>query len=344
MSMRRQNLRRRIWAVVAAALWLAGCATGAADFELGQTLTGQQKWDEAIRAYQLALEKEPDNAPYKAALAKARAAAADEHLRSATTVAGGMGQIPEVDRGLTAIERALAYDSGHAPSLRFQATLRERRTALTREVERLLGEGRVSIQRQEWTKAEQAAARVLAIDPGNASAAGLRRDAVRGSIETSLKTAAEAEATEDWREAARALEEALGRDPSNQGVQARLRTAQQRDSLAYYLGRAGQLESEGQLEKAFGFLRTAAKYWAADVRLRDTMDRMARDGRRRYYTEALQRAESDDWGRVYAMLSQATQAFGPASRAEPQLRAVTRDLTAKLYERALEFENQKLWG
>ena len=332
----------RLFAAVA--LVVAGCATGRTDFELGQTLAGQQKWDEAIRALEAAIQKEPDNAEYKAALARVRAAAADGELRSATAVAGAMSQLPEVDRGLAAIQRALAYDPSHAPSLRLQATLRERRAALAREVERLLAEGTGLLQSQEWARVEQTAARVLAIDPGNAAAARLRQDAVRGAVERSLRLAGEAEAQEDWREATRALEEALGRDPGNEAVQRRLGTAQQRDNLAYYLGRAGEIEAQGQLEKAYGFLRTAAKYWASDVRLRDAMDRIAREGRRRDYTEARQRAEADDWGRVYAALGQSAQAFGPASRVDPPLRGIVRDLTARLYDRALEFENQKLWG
>jgi curli biogenesis system outer membrane secretion channel CsgG len=336
--------RRAAWRVAVAAVVLVGCATGRADFDLGQGLAGQQKWDEAIRAIEAAIQKEPDNAEYKTALARVRAGAADAELRNATGAAGQMAQLPEVDRGLAAVERALRYDSGHAPSLRFQATLRDRRVALAREVERLLVEGATFRDRQNWTQMGEAGARVLAIDPENAAATRLRQDAVRGAVEQSLKLASEAEAQEDWREAARALEEALGRDPGSEDVQRRLRIAQQRDNLAYYLGRAGQLEAEGQLERAYGFLKVAAKYWTTDVRLRDVMERVAREGRRRHYAGARQRAETDDWGRVYAALSQATQGFGAASRVDPQLRALTRDLSARLYDRALEFENQKLWG
>ena len=41
----------------ALALVLGGCATGGAEFEQGQTLAGQQKYDEAIRAYEQAIAK-----------------------------------------------------------------------------------------------------------------------------------------------------------------------------------------------------------------------------------------------------------------------------------------------
>jgi curli biogenesis system outer membrane secretion channel CsgG/tetratricopeptide (TPR) repeat protein len=344
MTKARRQRRRMEWRAVALGLVLAACAAGGADFELGQTLAGQQKWDDAIRALQTALQKEPDNAQYQAALAQTRAAAAEDQLRGAAAAVGGMAQLPEIDRGLAVVERALAYDATHAPALRLQATLRERRAALAREGERLLAEGRIAAQRQEWAQAEQAAARVLAIDPQNAAAARLRQDAVRGAIERSLARATDAEAAEDWREAATALEEALGRDPANAGIQDRLRAAQQRDSLAYYLGRAGQAEADGQLDQAYALLRTAAKYWPTDVRLQDATDRVAREGRRRYFTEALARADADEWGKAYAVVAQATRAFGPVTRVDPPLRAVTRNLSLKLYDRALEFENQKLWG
>lgn len=336
--------RTGLLALVALLVVLAGCAAGKSDFELGQTLAGQQKWDDAIRAYEQAVQKEPDNAQYRAALAQARAGAAQAELRSATAVAGAMAQIPEVDRGLQVIERALGYDPQHGPSLAFQARLRERRAALSQEVERLLREAAALARREEWGQAEQAAVRALAIDPGNAAAARQRQEAIRGAVAKSLRLAGQAEAAEEWREAARYLEEALARDPSNEALQGRLRTAQQRDNLAYYLGRAGQLEADGQIEKAFAFLRLASRYWPSDVRVRDATDRVAREGRRRHYGEALRRAESDDWGKVYATLAQSTQAFGAATGVDPALRGMVRELSAKLYDRALEFENQKLWG
>jgi tetratricopeptide (TPR) repeat protein len=341
-----QDARHRVGVLVLAVLVLAlgGCATGKTDFDLGQTLLGQQKYDEAIRAYEQALLKEPDNPQYRAALGQARAAAAQEQLRSATAVAGPMAQIPEVDRGLQAIERAFRYDPQHQTSLAFQGRLRERRAALVAELERLLAEGRSLAQREEWAQAEQAAVRALAIDPGNAAATRQRQEAIRGGIDRTLRLAAEAEAAEEWREAARHLEDALARDPDNEGIQTRLRIAKQRDSLAYYLGKAAQLESEGQLEQAYAFLQRAGKYWPNDVRIREAQERLAREGRRRYYTEALRRAENDDWGKVYAALGQALRGFGPATSVDGQLRTLARDLSLKVYERAQEFENQKQWG
>jgi curli biogenesis system outer membrane secretion channel CsgG len=338
------STRSRVGMVAVVMLVLAGCAAGRTDFELGQTLAGQQKWDEAIRSLEAAIQKEPDNAQYRAELARVRASAAAELLRSATAVAGAMAQIPEIERGLQAVQRALRYDPQHGPSLAFQSRLQERRVALGREVERLLAEGRSLAQREEWGAAEQAAIRALAIDPGNAVAARQRQEAIRGALDRSLRLAAQAEAAEEWRDAARFLEEALARDPSNEGIQTRLRTAQERDSLGYYLQRAQQLEADGQLERAYGFLRVATKYWANDVRVQDALDRVAREGRRRLYAEALRRAESDDWGKAYAALGQGIQGFGPVQSVDPGLRALVRDVAARIYDRALEFENQKHWG
>lgn len=165
-------------------------------------------------------------------------------------MAGSLGQLPEVERGLAAVERALRYDPAHGPSLRFQATLRERRAALAAEVERLLGEARRLAAREEWEEVERAAQRVLAIDPGNRTAPGLQQDALRGMVEKHLRLAAQAEVAEDWREAARYLEAALGRDPRNEALRTRLQAARARDTLAYYLGRGRELEGAGELDRA----------------------------------------------------------------------------------------------
>jgi len=341
MSTRGPGRRGLIWLVAAV---LAGCATGGAEFEMGQNLARQQKWDEAIRALEQALQKEPDNREYRAALAQARGGAAGHQLQSAKAVAGGMGQLPEVDRGLAAVDRALAYDPQHGPSLQFQAALRDRRGVLLRQVEQLLGEARALAAREEWMQADGAADGVLAIDPGHASATRLKQEINRAALEKSMRLAAQAEAAEDWREAARHWEEALGRNPGNETIRARFQAAKRKDVPGYYLGRANEFEAAGQLDKASAFLRTGVRYWPGESGLREAMDRVSREGRRRFYTEALRRAENDDWGKAYAALSQAVQAFGPAAGVDSQLRTLIRDLTARLYDRALEFENQKQWG
>ncbi len=334
----------RMAAGLVMALALAGCAAGGPEFEAGQKLAGQQRWDDAILAFETAIQKNPDNREYRAGLARARAGAAEEQLRSAKAAAGRMSQLAEVDRGIVSVERALRYDPNHGPSLHFQAALRERRADLLRQVDQRLGQARSAAQAEAWAPAEAAIAQVLAIEPGNAAALGLRQEINLKAIEKSLRLAAQAEKAEDWREAARHWEEALGRDPSNETLRARLRVARQQDSLAHYLGRAGEWEAAGQLEKAFGFLRTAARYWPEDPALQEATSRVAREGRRRLYAEALRRAENDDWGRAYAALSQAVQAFGPAASVDVQLRSQVRQLAASIYERALEFDNQKQWG
>jgi len=330
--------------ILLAAVVLAGCAAGSAEFELGQTLTRQQKWDEAIRAFEHALKLEPENRDYRVALAQAREGAAEQQLRSAKALAGGMGQLVEVERGLGGVERALQYDPQHGPSLEFQTALRERRGALLRQVEQLLAEARAYAGGEEWAQADGAVNRALGINPGNATALRLRDEINLKAVEKSVRLATQAERAEDWREAARYFEEALGRDAGNEVIRGRLQAARRKDVPSYYLGRAGEFEAAGQVEAAYGFLRTAAKYWPGDAGLRDSMDRLAREGRRRLYGEALRRAENDDWGKVYTALSRAMQAFGPASGVDGQLRSLARDLTARLYDRAMEFENQKQWG
>ena len=328
-------LRARTWPGwwLAATLALGGC--GMSDFKLGETLQSQHRWDDAIRAYEQAIAREPGNAEYKAALAKVRAAAADAELKNAP--GDDVSRISDVDRGLAAVERALRYDPGHGASLARQTTLRERRAVLFADLQRALAEVQDAAAARDWTRVVRAANRALAIDPASAEAARWRQEAL-------VAQAGRAEAVGDWREAARFLQEALAPDPSNDRLQARLRTAQERDRHAIYVAQATEAETAGNLGRAFTLLRTALKYFPADAELQKAAERVAVDGRRRHYGEAIQSVRKGEWGRVYASLADSAESFGAPSHVVPSLRPMADELLAKLYARANEFEGQRLWG
>jgi tetratricopeptide (TPR) repeat protein len=334
--------RMRVALAAVVALGMTGCAAGAPQFEAGARFASDRKWDEALRAYEQAVKEEPGNTQYADALRRARDAAADEQLAKARAAGGSMSQLAEIDRALTSVARALQYNSEHRASLDLQSTLRDRQSALERDIARLLSEGRSAGVRDDWEPAQQAATRVLAIDPSNAEAMKLKQDALRGAVAKSLRLAAQAEGAEDWREAVRHLEQTLALDPANESASRRLAVARTRDNAAYYVGRARDFEGQGQMEAAYRYLKTAAKYYGNEIQ--DSLERLATEGRRRLYTEALKRAESDDWGRVYNALGLAVEAYGVPPSVHPSVRTIVRELAGKLYDRAMEYENQKLWG
>jgi tetratricopeptide (TPR) repeat protein len=320
-------------------LLLAGCAAGKSDFDLGQTLAAQQKWDEAIRAYEQALQKEPDNAQYRASLAQARAGAAQAELRTATAMAGAMAQVQEVERALQAVERA----SGTIPA-------RAHAGVPGAPAEAAVG----ALPGGRATPAGGRPSRSGGVEPGRAGGtprAGHRSrerggdpPAAGGGPRRGPEPAAgRAGGPPRSGERRRGISRRRSR-----GIRAtrRSRAGFGRPSNGttsrYYLGRAGQLEADGQIEKAFGFLRLAGRYWPNDVRVRDAMERW-RARAAPVLRRGVRRADSDDWESPTALV-QATQAFGAATGVEPALRGMVRELAAKLYDRALEFENQKLWG
>ena len=339
MARRGGSRRRAVWCVVAA-LVLAGCATGGPHFETGQRFAAERKWDEAIAAYEQALREEPGNAQYTAALKQVRASAAEEERVRAEVAAGAQRQLRDFDRGLAAIEKALRYDPQHAPSLALQARLRERRTALMSEISTLLQQGRAAGQRGEWEVAERNAAQILAIDPANADALALKGDAARGAVQKGLRLAEEAELKEDWRRARFLYEGLLAREPGNETILARLKAARERDNAEYYITRAREMEDQDQIHKAYLYLKAAAKYYQNEVQ--GSLDRLALEGRRRAYTEALKVAENAVWGRVYVALADAVQTFGPAPAVDSSLQKLVKELNTKLTAYVIDFEEKHL--
>ena len=86
----------RLVAPVAAACLLAGCATGAA-FRHGQEAARSGDWDRAVEHYRIAVQEEPRNAAYRAALQRAMLNASREHLAEARALEAG-GALAEAVR------------------------------------------------------------------------------------------------------------------------------------------------------------------------------------------------------------------------------------------------------
>ncbi len=97
---------------IAAACVVAGCATGAA-FRHGQEAARSGDWDRAVEHYRMAVQEEPRNAAYRAALQRAMLNASRVHLSRARAL--------EADGALADAVREYRIASGFDPSNSYAA-------------------------------------------------------------------------------------------------------------------------------------------------------------------------------------------------------------------------------
>ena len=148
-----------------AALLLGGCA---AQFsaERGEELALAGRWDEAVQFYTNAIKREPNNAEFRLALARAMQEASESWLRE------GIDQekAGNVDAAIAAYRRALGYNSEQR-----LASEGLDRIARAKQIEERLARARERMGMREWRAAQVEVTAALRLDPANAQAQALRQ-------------------------------------------------------------------------------------------------------------------------------------------------------------------------
>ena len=112
-------------APLAAACLLAGCATGAA-FRHGQAAARSGDWDRAVEHYRVAVQEDPRNAAYRAALQRAMLNASREHLAEARALEadGALAEAVREYRIAGELDPGNSYAAGRA--LELERAIRDR--------------------------------------------------------------------------------------------------------------------------------------------------------------------------------------------------------------------------
>ena len=112
-------------APLAAACLLAGCATGAT-FRHGQAAARSGDWDRAVEHYRMAVQEDPRNAVYRAALQRAMLNASREHLAEARALEadGALAEAVREYRIAGELDPGNSYAAGRA--LELERAIRDR--------------------------------------------------------------------------------------------------------------------------------------------------------------------------------------------------------------------------
>ena len=110
---------------VVAACLVAGCATGAA-FRHGQEAARNGDWDRAVEHYRIAVQEEPRNAAYRAALQRAMLSASRAHLDVARALEadGSLAEAVREYRIASELDPSNSYAAGRA--LELERNIRDR--------------------------------------------------------------------------------------------------------------------------------------------------------------------------------------------------------------------------
>jgi tetratricopeptide (TPR) repeat protein len=341
--MKERNIRM-ILVGIAVLILLYGCAVSE-NYKMGQDLTVQNRWDEAIGYFETAVAEQPSNAEFKGALLRARQQAARLHLDKAKQA---LGAAPE--RNLRALEVIvkegdIAYrlDPENAAVKAFHDQLQGKVSVLQAEVKALYEKADSDMQKEDWLSAVTNFRQVNRIYTGYEDTGSKLARAEQEGVKALYQQGTLLGKQEDWKMAAQALKAGTEVNPRYLDIARLYEEAKSRDNSGYFLNEALKAEKAQNWERAILLLEKAAEYEPNNRELLDRLDALRFKAAQEFFDDAVKQANQ---GRLYEAMRKVelVRKYNPSLQNDPVLKEFIGNLSPKLMDRAHKYAERELWG
>jgi len=276
------------WLLLLTLLVLGGCVTaGTEAFKTAQELADQNRYEDAVKYYQAALEKDPGNEEYAAGLARARRQAARAALERARDV---YDTSPRDHHSLTAVlddlDKALKFDPDNDAAKTLRRKVAAEDQALLEQVEELYRQVRTDLDAGRAFEAVTKIEKIKKRFPGYEDIPTLEPEAWARAKEICRKQGAAAFRGEDFAAAIRHFDQCLHLDPDDAKAKRFRQAAVQRNSIDYFLAKADKAIAEQRYDDAYEALAKAERFYgtgntAVTQRRQQVVTALSNDGLRR---------------------------------------------------------------
>jgi len=324
--------------IIVSALVVCGCATpGKENFDLGQGLAKNNRWDEAITMYQDALAKEPKNPEYLEALRKAKEALSMRYMeRVKTTLAQPPLTYEKVMSAYQEAEKALGLTPNNREAVNLVGKVKNVLDSINKKAEALYSGATKSMEKNNWAEAVKKLGEIKEFYPSYLDVALKLKQAEENGVSYYISEALKLAKTEDWEKVIKILSLAQEISPDRIEVMAGLKEARAKHNPDYYLGRAEECAKKGDWDMAIKLAQQVHNMNPSD----DTAKRIValkRDAAQHYSKQcSLNLSEK----RLYYAYLNASKAihYAPFMKTEQDSASILNKLLAAIAEKAASYE------
>jgi tetratricopeptide (TPR) repeat protein len=330
--------------IIVVAVVLTACAAGQKQYDVGMQLDQAGKYKEAIAYLEQALEKEPGNKKYQAALDDVKAKLVAQYLAEAEKALGPLDRVTmsHINKAKAKLNMAREVNPADPSVQRFGANLAKAEANLVNDVKFLYDKATKFIAATDWIKAYFALQQIQGKFPNYEDTFKLMN---KVSTEGSQAYYASAKAYFDKDEYKKCIEElrkGLAVKADHGPSRKMLAVAQERDNKAYFVKRAGKSVMEKKWDQAVHYYKRALTYDPSDKKLQLLIGQVnSRAGQ--YYIQESRRQMDSGWLlKAFDTYKLALKyASGPTDYRVTSLR---QDLTARAAFLANRFQEQERYG
>jgi len=288
-------------------------------------------WEGAIAFYKDALDQEPKNKTYQEALTKAQQEAAKKYYQRAVNnwSNAAVKDYQAVATTMAHLDKAMALDPQNPDVLELHRQLKAKKQELTQQAKTSYAAGVTALNNEQWLKAVTNFRKVNEIYPNYEDTEDkLARATVAGSEEY-YKEGIAAVQREDWKGALDAFGKVMVIDSTYKNTHLLIEEVKKNDNPQYFLGRAAEMASANEWDRAITFYETALSYLPGDLNIQTELTKAKLRAGRYYFGIANQHAKEN---RLY----RANKEYQKAVKYSPSVR------NSFFYKEALESYSKKV--
>lgn len=325
-------------------MFLLGCAVNES-YKMGQDLSKEGRWDDAIVFFQKALDEDPSNQEYRDALRKAKRESARIKYEKARKVleASPQPNFPALQQASKAVEAALGLDPDNRDIKAFADAVKGKITHLLEFIEPLYKQADLDMQTEDWTAAMTKLNQINHVFPNyeetGSRLAKAKQEASRTLYQDGLNLAKQ----EEWKLAAASFKAAMDINPNYFDVAKRHQEAISKDNFEYYAAAADKADQAQRFVQAVMFYEKALEYQPANNAVMKKLDALKVKAGKFYFDEA---AALVSRNKFYPALKHVDfiKTKTPVMRDDPFFKDFINHFCRKMMERADSYMEKELWG
>jgi tetratricopeptide (TPR) repeat protein len=332
-------------ALLTTVIFIVACAAGKDSYRQGEELSQMGNWEGAIAFYKDALAQEPNKKKYQEALTKAQQEAAKKYYQQAANnwSNAAVKDYQAVSTTMAYLDKAMALDSQNPDILELHRQLKAKEQELTQQAKTSYAMGVTALNNEQWLKAVTNFRKVNEIYPNYEDTEDKLAKATAAGSDEYYKEGIAAVQSEDWKGALTAFGKVMVIDPTYKNTRLLIEEVKKNDNPQYFLGRAAEMASANEWDRAITFYERALSYLPGDLNVQTELTKAKLRAGRYYFDQANQHAKQNRLYRANKEYQKAVN-YSPSVRNSFFYKEALESYTKKVLQRASQYSGKSSFG
>jgi tetratricopeptide (TPR) repeat protein len=325
-------------------VFLIGCAVSES-YKMGQDLSKEGRWDDAIVFFQKAVDEDPNNQEFKDALQKAKRESARIQFEKAKQALGSSPQptLPALQQAAKAADIALGIDPDNRDIKVFADMVKGKITQLREFIEPLYVQADLDMQTENWAAAVTKLRQINNVFPNYEETASRLAKARQEAARTLYQEGVKFGTQEEWKLAVMSFKAVMDINQNYFDVAKLHQEAVSKDNFEYYAAAADKAGQAQNFVKAVMLYEKALEYQPANNTVIKKLDALKAKAGKLYFDEAVALVNQN---KFYTALKHVEfiKTKTPVILDDPFFKDFITKFCKKMMERADNYMEKELWG